>query len=41
VLATLRNLAIFLLRLAGFRNIPSGLRWVGWDYTRGLRLLGL
>ena len=40
-LATLRNLAISLLRLAGFRNIASGLRWVGWDYTRGLRLLGL
>jgi predicted transposase YbfD/YdcC len=41
VLATLRNLAISLLRLAGFRNIAAGRRWVAFDYTRGLKLLGI
>ncbi|MGH3084707.1 MAG: ISAs1 family transposase [Gaiellaceae bacterium] len=41
VLATLRNLAISVLRLAGFTNTAEGLRWVAWDYTRGLELLGL
>ncbi len=41
VLATLRNIAISVLRIAGFTNIASGTRWVAWDYTRGLRLLGL
>jgi predicted transposase YbfD/YdcC len=41
VLATLRNLAISVLRLAGFTNTAKGLRWVAWDYTRGLQLLGL
>lgn len=40
-LATLRNLAISVLRLAGFTEIASGLRWVAWDYSRGLQLLGL
>ena len=40
-LATLRNLAISVLRLAGFEYVPSGLRWVAWDYSRGLQLLGL
>lgn len=40
-LATLRNLAISLLRLAGIRGIAAGLRWVAWDHTRGLALLGL
>jgi len=41
VLATLRNLAISLLRLNGFKNIAVGLRWVAWDHTRGLALLGV
>ncbi len=40
-LATLRNIAISVLRLAGFDNIAAGTRWVAWEYTRGLRLLGL
>ena len=30
-----------LMRLASVRRIAAGLRWVAWDYTRGLRLLGL
>ena len=41
VMATLRNLATSLLRLVGFNNIAEGRRWVAWDYTRGLTLLGL
>lgn len=41
VLATLRNLAISLLRLHGFKSVASGLRWVAWDHTRGLALPGL
>ena len=41
VLATLRNLAISLLRLNGFKNIAVGLRWVAWDHTRGLALIGV
>ncbi len=41
VLATLRNLAISLLRLAGFDNIASGLRYIARDHTRAMRLLGL
>ncbi|WP_298383356.1 ISAs1 family transposase, partial [Ferrimicrobium sp.] len=40
-LAALRNLAISLLRLSGFKSIASGLRWVAWNYTRGLALMGL
>ena len=41
VMATLRNLATSLLRLVGFNNIAKGRRWVAWDYTRCLTLLGL
>jgi predicted transposase YbfD/YdcC len=41
VLATLRNLAISILRLNGFDSIAVGLRWVGWDHRRGLDLMGL
>lgn len=41
VLATLRNLAISLFRLRGFKSVASGLRWVAWDHTRGLALMGL
>lgn len=40
-LATLRNLAISVLRLVGFTNIASGLRWMAWDYRRSLQILGL
>jgi predicted transposase YbfD/YdcC len=41
VLATLRNLAISILRLNGFKSIAVGLRWVAWDHHRGLALIGL
>jgi predicted transposase YbfD/YdcC len=41
VLASLRNLAISLLRRAGHSNIASGLRWAGWDIARPLGLLGV
>jgi len=40
-LATLRNLAISILRLVGFENIASGLRWMAFDYRRSFALLGL
>lgn len=40
-LATLRNLSISLLRLAGFTSIAAGLRWAGWDHTRALQLMRL
>ena len=40
VLATLRNLAISILRLAGVRNITAALRWVGRDAKRAAALLG-
>lgn len=40
-LATLRNLAISLLRLAGCTSVASGLRWAAWDHTRALALMGL
>lgn len=39
-MATMRNLAISLLRLAGATNICAGLRWVARDPTRGAALLG-
>jgi hypothetical protein len=41
VMATLRNLAISLLRLAGQRNIARGVRWAGRDPTRAFGLLGI
>ena len=41
VLATLRNLAISILRLNGFKSIATGLRWVAWDHNRGLALIGV
>lgn len=41
VLATLRNLAISILRLVGFKNIAAGTRWVAWDHNRGLGLIGV
>lgn len=40
-LATLRNLAISLLRFAGFKSVATGLRWAAWDHTRALALMGL
>ncbi|MHB1504703.1 MAG: ISAs1 family transposase [Acidimicrobiales bacterium] len=40
-LATLRNLAITLLRLAGFANMAQGTRWAAWDVSRPLALMGL
>jgi len=40
-LATLRNLAISVLRLVGFTNIASGLRWMAFDHRRALQILGL
>jgi aryl-alcohol dehydrogenase-like predicted oxidoreductase len=39
-LATLRNLAISILRLAGATNITAALRWVARDPTRAVRLIG-
>jgi hypothetical protein len=41
VMATLRNLAISVLRRAGATNIAAGLRWAGRNPTRALGLLGL
>jgi hypothetical protein len=41
VMATLRNLAIGVLRLAGVTNIARGLRWVARAPARALALLGL
>jgi predicted transposase YbfD/YdcC len=40
-MASLRNLSIGLLRLAGVANIASALRWVGRRPERALALLGL
>ncbi len=40
VMATLRNLAISLLRQAGHPNIAQGVRWTGRDRT-GTRAFGL
>jgi predicted transposase YbfD/YdcC len=41
ILATLRNLAISLLRLAGHVSIARALRWASWDISRPLWLLGV
>jgi len=41
VLATLRNLAMSILRLHGFKSIAAGLRWAGWDHRRAIALLGV
>lgn len=40
VMATLRNLAISLLRLAGEANIAAGLRDTAWQPSRAFALLG-
>ncbi len=41
VMATLRNVAISVLRLAGHANIAAGIRSMGRDITRVLELLKL
>ena len=41
VMASLRNLAISLLRMAGAENIAAALRACGRKDTRALRLLGI
>lgn len=41
VMATLRNLAISVLRMAGVRFIAKGLRHCSWDKNRTFRLIGL
>lgn len=41
MMATLRNLAISLLRLAGASSIAKALRWCGRDVSRCIRLVGL
>lgn len=41
VMATLRNFAISLLRLAGYQNITAALRRMSADRRLALRLLGL
>lgn len=41
VMASLRNVAISALRVAGARYIAKALRWCGRNLARGLRLLGL
>lgn len=41
VMATLRNLAISILRLAGARSIAKALRWCDRNHKRALRLIGL
>jgi hypothetical protein len=41
VMASLRNLAISLLRIAGARYIPSALRACSWMGQNVLRLIGL
>ncbi len=40
-MASLRNLAIGALRLAGEANITKGLRWTSRDPARAVPLLGL
>ena len=40
-MATLRNIAISLLRLAGAENIAAATRYLGRQVDRPLRLLGL
>jgi len=41
LMATLRNVAISLLRLAGADNIAAATRHLGWKLERPLRLIGL
>jgi hypothetical protein len=41
VMASLRNVAISLLRLAGAANIAQALRCCAWNRSHALRLIGL
>src|SRR4029453_13947840 len=41
VMATLRNLAVGLLRLAGHTRIAATLRWIGLSPARALAILGI
>lgn len=41
VMATLRNLAISVLRMAGATNIAQAIRCCSWNKHRALRLIGL
>ena len=41
VMATLRNLAISVLRMAGVRYIAKGIRRCSWERNRTFRLIGL
>jgi predicted transposase YbfD/YdcC len=41
VFATMRNLAISLLRLSGFKYIASGLRKLSWNAELALKLIGI
>jgi hypothetical protein len=40
-MATLRNLAVSVLRMAGARYIAKGFRRYSWDRNRTFRLIGL
>ena len=40
-MATFRSHAIASLRIHGWQNIPSGLRWAARDYANAIALLGL
>jgi predicted transposase YbfD/YdcC len=41
IMTSLRNLAIAVLRRAGYTNIAEGLRWASYNFTNPLTLLGL
>ena len=41
IMASLRNLAIIMLRRAGHTNIAQGLRWASYSFDHPLSLLGL
>ena len=41
IMASLRNLAIAVLRRAGYTNIAEGLRWASYNFNHPLTLLGL
>ncbi|MCA1681987.1 MAG: ISAs1 family transposase, partial [Actinobacteria bacterium] len=41
IMASLRNLAIAVIRRAGYTNITEGLRWASYSFDHPLTLLGL
>lgn len=41
IMTSLRNLAIAVLRRAGYTNIAEGLRWASYSFNHPLTLLGL